>query len=521
MERDLASMASKAFDVIVIGAGIHGACVARDAALRGFSVAIIDRGDFCGQTSHNSLKTIHGGIRYIQHLNFSRTIESIKEQSIWLKTAPHLVAPLRFVMPTYGYGLRGPQAMFVGIQLYRAFGLGRNIDIRKDRHIDPGRVVGSRAVNRIVPDLPDKGASGAALWDDAQVAFADRAVLEVLFDAVTAGASAAAYAEVTRLVRTNMRVTGVQVQDGRTGETFEIAGRVVVNAAGPWVGEVVENSDLDGLTAPLTKSMNIVTRKPARNYALSIQSEQSSDSKVGKTKRLFFEIPWLGCAMYGTTHVPAPAQTTANTVDDQDAEIRSFIQELNDAWPSLDLTLDDVCYCYQGYTPATESGSGRSRSHESVIVDHVEKNALEGLVSVIGVKWTTGRLVAERTVDLVCKKLGQQVRCKTRAAPLKPISNVSYEISGKSDVEIEQICRSHIEKTQTFMLRDMLLRRNNDLVRGLLSKSELRSVANTMCKELRWSDDECRRQIDLLRTHWLPKETRAMIDQSTLFESST
>ena len=100
MKRDIEKLKSEQFDLLIIGGGSHGACAARDAALRGMKVALVDKGDICGATSHNSLKTIHGGIRYLQHLNFKRTLESIKEQKIWLRTAPHLVKPLPFLMPT-------------------------------------------------------------------------------------------------------------------------------------------------------------------------------------------------------------------------------------------------------------------------------------------------------------------------------------------------------------------------------------------------------------------------------------
>ena len=120
MRRDTSELQDRRFDVVVIGGGIQGACVARDAALRGLSVALIEQADFCSATSHNSLKTIHGGIRYLQHLNFKRAIESIREQQILLRTAPHLVQPLRFLMPTYGLGMRGPVAMGIGVGLFES-----------------------------------------------------------------------------------------------------------------------------------------------------------------------------------------------------------------------------------------------------------------------------------------------------------------------------------------------------------------------------------------------------------------
>lgn len=331
MQRDLTRMAASPFDVLVIGAGIHGACAARDAALRGLRVALVERGDFGGETSHNSLKTVHGGIRYIQHLNFARTRASIREQTVWLRTAPHLVRPLPFLMPTFGHGMRGPGAMFAGVQLYRMLGLGRNGGLGAASRIRPGRVMGPAAARAIVGEIPGDGLTGAALWDDAQIRFADRAILEILGDAVAHGAQVANHAEVTDLLQEGGRVTGGTVQDRLTGETHEIAGRVVLNAAGPWVGDLAGDLPGHGARLPLTRSMNIVTRRPARDVALSIQSNRASDSKLGQTKRLYFEIPWEGCAMFGTTH--APAGDGPDTVATQQAEIATFIAELNAAWP--------------------------------------------------------------------------------------------------------------------------------------------------------------------------------------------
>ena len=515
MTRDPRRLASERFDVIVVGAGIHGACVARDAALRGLRVAVVERGDLGGETSHNSLKTIHGGIRYIQHLNFTRTRESIREQTIWLRTAPHLVRPLPFLMPTYGHGMRGPAAMFAGIQIYRALGLGRNAGLAPQARIRPGRVMGARAARAQVPDMPAAGLTGAALWDDAQVRFADRAVIEILSDAAAHGAAMLTHAEATAVLSAGGRATGLSVTDRLGGATFEVSGRLIVNAAGPWAGALAADLPDAAAAVPLPRSMNIVTRRPPREAALSIKSAQASDSKVGETKRLFFAVPWEGCTIFGTTH--APAGDGADTPDRQAADIEAFIGELNAAWPALGLSMDEVVYCYRGLTPAERSGTGQSRSHESRILDHARRGGLDGLVSIIGVKWTTARLVAERTVDLAAVKLGAGAPCRTRQAPLPPLEDVGYDLAGRTEREIAATCRAHMERTLTYTLRDMLERRTDDLAQGRLSAGEIACVARAMRGYLGWDAQECARQAAMMRERWLPARTRRVFETGVLF----
>lgn len=517
MKRDIKRLGAEIADVIVIGAGIHGACVARDAALRGLRVVVLERGDLGGETSHNSLKTIHGGIRYIQHLNFVRTLESIKEQIIWLRTAPHLVRPLPFLMPTYGHGMRGPVAMFAGIQIYRALGLGRNRCLAEPSRIQPGRVIGAKAARALVPDIPGAGLTGAALWDDAQVRFADRAILEILSDAAVYGAQVTNYAEATAILQEGGRAAGVAFRDHIGGGTHYVHGRIVVNAAGPWVGDLATDLSSAVANMPLTRSMNIVTRKPPLDFALSITSEQVSDSRVGKTKRLYFQVPWEDCSVFGTTH--APDTDGPDSLEAQTADIAAFIQELNRAWPGLELSMDDVLYCYRGLTPAEDTQGGQSRSHKSRIIDHKREGGLDGMLSVIGVKWTTGRLVAERAVDLVVGKLGTGAAGCTREAPLPILKDISYDLAGKSADEIAKICRGHMEHTQTQTLRDMLLRRTNDLVRGHLSPSEIGVVAQTMRAYLGWDAEACARQAVLMQNHWLPQDVMQVFKTDDLFES--
>ena len=513
LRRDLAALDRRSFDLIVVGAGIHGCCVARDAARRGLSVAIVDRGDFSGETSHNSLKTIHGGIRYIQHLDFGRSLESIREQQVWLRAAPHLVRPLPFLMPTYGHGMRGPLAMFAGLTLFNALHMARG----RARAVERARVLGRGACLEMAPSLSDPEITGAAFWSDAQVERADRAALEVLADAARHGAVAANYAEVVAVQREGAQIAGVRVRDGLTGATVEVAGRMVVNAAGPWVSDVLGLGDIGaGRTgAALTRSMNIVTRRPAPDFALAIRSALPSDSRLGKTRRLFFMAPWLDCAMFGTTHAhddDGPDDPAA-----QQAEIEAFIADLNEALPALALDLDDVTYCYRGLTPAEEGDGERSR--HSRVVDHEAEDGVAGMVSVIGVKWTTARGVAERCVDLVAKKLGKAGHGDTAGARLEAFDDLAREFAGQSPDEMRRICADHVDRTMTVNLSDMLLRRTDDLARGRLSAAEIRLVAQARAARLGWDAAEKARQAASMRQRWMPAPIARIFEGNGLWEA--
>ncbi len=520
MKRDIKTLESTEFDVLVIGAGVHGACVARDASLRGLKVALIDQGDICGATSHNSLKTIHGGIRYLQHLNFRRTLSSIREQTIWLRTAPKRVKPMPFMMPTYGHGMRGPLAMLAGIILYAIVGIGRNKGLKADSRIRAGRVVSKQRCLSIAQGLPKKNLSGAAIWNDAQVSEADQTVLEIAEDAYQHGAVVANYIKaidfVSKPQESHARVNGARVIDVLSQKEFNIKARCVVNASGPWLMHQLTQSDLGeqfSQQVPLVKSMNVVTRRALSDHALSFYSQHQSDSVLGNTKRLYFVVPWKGAAIFGTTHFPH--QGNANDLDQNAADVQSFIDEINAGYPALNLGKEDVLYCYQGLTPADamdDSADKAQRLHESKVVDHRQEDNVDGVVSIISIKWTTARLVAEQCTDLVSKKLDHHKSCVTRTRPipeLKPLRTLS-ELSGQA---LEEQMKAHIDTTLACHLDDVLLRRTDDFVLEKLTLEQLKVIADTLSQQLGWTTQVLKNEIASLSDRVLSEHNHQLIKQ--------
>jgi len=531
MKRDPNKLQKTEFDVLIIGGGSHGACAARDAALRGLRVALVDKGDICGATSHNSLKTIHGGIRYLQHLNFKRVLESIKEQKIWLRTAPHLVRPLPFLMPTYGYGARGPLAMLAGITLFRLFSLGRNHHLKPNRQLPTSRVLSKQACLELSPEIDQSGLTGGALWYDAQVEHADRAIMQVAEHASELGAVVCNHIKVVSLLWSQSSVVGAKVKDEVTGIEFEVNAKTVLNAAGPWASEILAPHDDIRTNISLIKSMNLVTNRPAPKVAVAVQSSLSSDSVVGNTKRLYFSVPWLNKAVVGTTHFSFSGKPDELTVDHQ--EIADFIEEINTAYPALKLEAKDILYCYQGLSPEGHSQETNETSnqedredrkkqnsmqlHESKVIDHSQNHKVEGLVSIFSVKWTTARLVAEQAIDVICKKLGKNDKGNTGVTPLQDKLNLPYVLSGLSDGEITSFCDAHIEHSMAINLSDVVLRRCNDVVLGSLDFHTLQVVAGHMQARLDWDEEQQKRQLDDLLCHWLPLELRQQFETNSLW----
>ncbi len=502
MKRDLSELSTRQFDLVVVGGGVLGASVARDAALRGLSVALVEQADFCSATSHNSLKTIHGGIRYLQHLNFKRAAESIREQQIFLQTAPHLVQPMRFLMPAYGFGMRGPAALGIGVALYELLNAcvalidGRRLKAPK------GRVLGAKRYREMVPGMEDQPLSGGAMWMDAQVSLADKAVLQMLQQAAEHGASVANYVTADApLFREDdpQVIAGVKARDMRSGACFDIQGHAVVNATGPWAASWINGADEAQLSMQLglVKSMNLVTRKPALPHGVAVRSNRASDSKVDSANRMFFVVPWQGKTMIGTTHVAHEGAEVDDRVGPGD--VADFVEEFNEVYPELGLTPEDVLYSYAGLAPAMqEEGAEAVPLHESEIIDHGIVDGIVGLFSIVSVKWTTARLVAEQTVDQLLGAEAKARPCQTRSVDLPDYENMPHEIAGLTEAQLRAFVRQHVDGTQAWRLSDVLLRRTNDLVLGAMSAQQFEVVVSEMAALLGWSEETRSAEISLV-----------------------
>jgi glycerol-3-phosphate dehydrogenase len=458
MRRDLPALAGPEFDVVVVGGGICGAAVAWDAAQRGLSVALVEGGDFGGATSANSLKVVHGGIRYLQHLDVQRVRESSRERTALLRIAPHLVQLLPVVIPTFGHAWRGGEVLAAGFLLLNLLTSDRN------RHIpDPARQVpNARLISRaeLLEWLPQSAASrptGAGVFWDGQLYNPPRLVWEFIRTAGRAGARVANYCEVDGFLRRRMRIEGVTVQDRLGGARFEVRGRVVVNAAGPFAERLHVQAGLGRSgQIPLSRDLAVVIRRPlVRKRALAIQTKYRDPNAVlSRGHRHLFLVPWREVTLIGVNSVVYHGDPIGLTVTQE--EVQGFLDEINHADPSLALTPDEVALVLAGLLPIEEANlvNGEvSFGKRPLIVDNARRDGVEGLVTAVTNRYTIARLVAERVVNLVFRKLGKEAPpCRTAKIPLcggdmDSLATlmrevVQHTVDHRADIA-EQLARNH------------------------------------------------------------------------------
>jgi glycerol-3-phosphate dehydrogenase len=407
----LARLGSASFDLLVVGGGATGAAITRDAALRGLSVALVDAGDYAGQTSSHSSKLIHGGLRYLQYGDLPLVFEGLRERRRLMSTAPHLCHPIEFVFPGYHGERPGLATLGAGIALYNALALWR--PPAASHHLD------AHALYALAPQLRSAGLAGAQVYVDCQTDDA-RLVLENVLDAETMGAACANHLAVERIARDRHgRVRGAAVVEGETGARFEIQARLVVSATGPFT---------DGFLAGArrlrpTLGVHLVfdaARVPHGGRALVLRTPQDN--------RLYFVLPAGARTIVGTTDTdfaPAAAPDRAPQISDEirarGADVAYLLEAARHAFPSLGLGPDDVVSTFAGLRPLL---AGNAHTPSETSREHEISRTPDGIVVVAGGKLTTLRRMAEETVDVVLETLRAAgverpfAPCETKTRPL-------------------------------------------------------------------------------------------------------
>jgi glycerol-3-phosphate dehydrogenase len=414
MKKNLQELQRKEYDLVVVGGGIFGACAAWDAASRGLNVALLEKKDFSHATSANHLKMVHGGIRYLQHGDVVRVWESCRERTALLRIAPHLVRPLPIVMPTYGHGMRGKAVLGVGVSLYDLLTLGRNRRIADaGRRIPGGRLIPRQEVLKYFPGIEPRGLTGAAVFYDAQMYSPQRIAISFLRSAVSAGADIANYMEVTRFLKSGGRIAGVGAEDVLSGESIEVRGKTVLNTAGPWAAKLLET----GMDLPLAPKpvfsrdvCFVVSRRLSSDFALACQTRtRDADAILRRGGRHLFLAPWRDFTLIGVWHGVYEGAPDEVTVTEE--ELQAFLDETNAAYPGLSLSREDVTMVNFGlilFEQTKKGGAEISFGKRSILIDHDKSHGIKGLVTLIGVRATTAREMAEKAVSLVFRKLGRR-----------------------------------------------------------------------------------------------------------------
>lgn len=425
MNRNTRELGGREYDMIVVGGGIFGACAAWDAASRGLNTALLEKRDFSHATSANHLKMVHGGIRYMQHGDVIRVRESSRERTALLRIARHLVRPLPVIMPTYGNGKKGKLFLGTGVWLYDLLTLDRNRRISDPaRRIPRGRLMPRREVRNHFPGLEPKGLTGAAVFYDGQMYNPPRLALSFIRSAYAAGAQVANYLDVTGFLVKGNRVVGVRARDAVSGEDLEVRGKTVLNTAGPWAANLLGNGlglRLDPNPVFSRDVCFVVSRRLSSEYALACQTRtMDADAILHRGGRHLFLAPWREHTLVGVWHGIYEGSPEEVTVTRE--ELQSFLDETNESYPGISLSLDDVTMVNTGLILFTENipgADGISFGKRSVLIDHGKCDGIEGLVTLIGVRATTARGMAQKAVDLAFRKMGvRPPKSQTETTPI-------------------------------------------------------------------------------------------------------
>lgn len=443
------------FDLVVIGAGIHGAAAALEASRRGLGVLIIERGDFGGETSWNSLRVLHGGLRYLQTLDLVRFRESIRARSWYTREFPTLIEPLECLMPLYGQGARRTgvlRPVLAGNELLRRL-WSSPAEIRR---IPAGSVVTSDAVKQRFPGVRSTGLRGGAVWFDGYLPQPQRVLIEMLRRASRFGTVALNYAEATGWTVEDGRVSGVNVHDRLTDKQLTVRTRAVLNCAGPWA------ADLDGSATPATH----VPFAPTLAFNVLLDKRLASDVTVAVEPasggRTFFLHPHGDVTMAGTYHVRAETPDSLPTEEN----VLSFLRELSEAIPGFDLAREDVLRIMPGTVPAAQVDSDKPATRD-VWVDHGSQGGPGGLFTLIGTKYTTAPLAAKRAIDrimgrsfsrFVGRPAGSHVEPETRSVPHW---GEFKRLGSEDSVAAAQLVCSMIEGESVTSMDDLLFRRTD------------------------------------------------------------
>jgi len=392
-----------AFDLVVIGAGINGAGIARDAAMRGLRVLILDKNDMCSGTSAISSRLIHGGLRYLEYGEIPLVYESLHERRCLRVIAEHLVKPIRITIPVYKGARRGRLLIRLGMIAYDILSFSK----RLPRH----DMLDASEIEQVEPGLRKEGLLGAARYFDAQVTFAERLVLENLLAARSAGAVIKTYCEATRIETRDGCIRSVSYVD-RAGHVASVDVSVVVNAAGPWVDAVLQNAPIEvPRLVGGTKGSHIIVDAFDGAPADAFYVEAQEDG------RPIFIIPWYGQYLIGTTDIRY--EGSLDNIRASEAEVRYLLDETNRIFPQANLTVARINYAYAGVRPLPHREKGPESAITRRHIIKLNRTNAKGLISIIGGKLTTYRNLAEQTVDKVAAVLRRKLpKCRTRSVLL-------------------------------------------------------------------------------------------------------
>ena len=533
MKRFIENHSGKDYDIVIIGGGITGAAVAYEAASRGLSVALVEKGDFGGATSAATSKMIHGGLRYLANGEFGVVRESLRERRIMENIAPNFVYPLPFLVPLYKGIKNVKRIMQIGMILYDLLSYDKGFTWDKAKRLPSHRMLSVEDTLALEKVVNPDGLVGGIAFNDCENIIPERLTLAFIKSAVKHGADVSNYAKVEDFLREPGKIQGVVVRDLLSNKTVKLQGRVTINCGGPWADLILDVAS--GKQAPQhvrrSQGIHIVTRKLVDKYVVGVLTASGQRCNI---------MPWRGHSLIGTTDKEYKGNPDDYRVTRE--SIEEFISEVNGGFGQPELVkYADITYVYGGLRPLIEDQTKdvykTSRRYE--IYDN-EKDGLAGLISVEGGKYTTSRGLAENVLRLVMKKAGKGYKKSVTAkqylagCEIKDInafvasaktanrdfaeSAVDYlaRIYGTEFNNVMEIARSEskyaaalnadgempaqviyaIKEEMACTLTDILLRRTGIGTLGNPGSRVLGTIAEITAKELNWSTTRIDRELE-------------------------
>lgn len=551
MKRNPSKLTEKNYDLVIIGGGIHGATAAWDATSRGLSVALVEKGDFGSSTSSNSQKIIHGGLRYIQHGDFKRVRESVRERKILMRIAPQIVHPVPCLIPTYGHFMR--ILMHLALKIFDIISFDRNSLSDPQKHIPNGKMISKEECMRMIPGIKKDGLTGGAIWYDGQVYNTERMVLSFIRSAVNAGADIVNYTEAIDFIEEKNQIKGLKVRDMINGEELQIRAKITLNTSGPWAEQILNMLKVhNSPKIQFSKMMVLVANRIfVKDYAFGIplnETFKDGDAIVNKGYRLLFITPWRNYSLIGTAQKVFKGLPDDNKISEND--IHEFISEVNRAYPHASLKRSDISFFYSGLIPIDNGDNNNIKvTKQYKIIDH-EDEGITGLISIIGVKYTTARDVAKNAIDMVYKKLREKTpKCNTTIKPIDGGDIENFNDFLKSSIETRPgnfspeiirhlvynygsehheilkyvnendslgqrinddspVIRAEIlfgiKEEMAQKLSDVILRRTELGSAGYPGDDSLKTCAEIMAKELGWDEKRVQKEIQEVKDIYTP-----------------
>ena len=413
--RDFQHIEKTAYDLIVIGGGINGAAIARDATLRGLKTVLVEKGDFASGSTSWSTRLIHGGLRYLEYFEFNLVRESLHEREVLLNAAPHLAEPIQMTIPIYKSGSRSYWEIQAGMLLYDI--------LSYDKSLPNHRMLPAKKMRQLYRSVNPEALAGAAQYYDAQAEYSERLCWENILAATEAGGTMLNYVAVTAIQHDHDRITSLTCTDQLTGAAFSLncgAKTLVLNTSGPWVDQVLGLGRQGSDHAPIGKTRKIGGTKGSHIFVDPFPGAPANAFYVeAKTdNRPFFILPRLGMYLIGTTDERYSG--SIDIIKANNDEIDYLIHETNRIFPTAHLTRQDVRFTYSGVRPLpyAEGKKPGSISRNHILFNH-RSEGVKNLISLIGGKLTTHRRVGEEAVDLVYRDRNQSPPpCPTHKQPL-------------------------------------------------------------------------------------------------------